>query len=121
MTRLLAQELLFWCSVGDDAEKLQVKALGSYLFTVYKTETFLAWQALLEGVLASPDAPIDRVSFVSKSEQDVLLRDFNDVKLAPSGAMHAEQTIYGLLEHWAEATPQATAVVFKVCNLCAAS
>ena len=72
-------------------------------------------------MLASPDAAIDCVSFLSGSEQHMLLREFNNVKLAPSGAMHAEQTIHGLLEHWAEATPQATAVVFKVCKLCAAS
>ena len=77
----------------------------------------VARQALLESVLAAPDVPVDRLGFVSQSERDVLLREFNATDLAPTDLLHPGQTLHGLLEHWASATPDATAAVFKVCHL----
>ena len=73
-----------------------------------------ARQALLDSVLAAPDAPVDSLGFMSQPERDVLLREFNATDLAPTDLLHKGQTLHGLLEHWASATPDATAAVFKV-------
>lgn len=78
------------------------------------------WQALLESVVAAPDERIDRITFVPAAEQELLLDTFNAVALAHTAPLHSEQTIHGLLEHWAEATPHAPAVVFEVIACCAA-
>ena len=73
-------------------------------------------QVLLTSVVAAPNAPIDSLSFVTDDERDVLLRTFNGAGLAPSELMHTEQTIHGMLEHWAAAAPDAPAVSFEVCS-----
>ncbi len=67
-------------------------------------------------MVAAPNAPINSLSFVTDDERDVLLRTFNGVGLAPSELMHTEQTIHGMLEHWAAAAPDAPAVSFEVCS-----
>ena len=46
-------------------------------------------------------------------EEQQLLAALNDHTLAPMEPCHAEQTIHGLLEHWAAATPDAPAAVFE--------
>ena len=46
-------------------------------------------------------------------EERQLLAAFNDHALAPAEPCHAEQTIHGLLTHWAAATPNAPAAVFE--------
>ena len=46
-------------------------------------------------------------------EERQLLAAFNDHALAPAEPCHAEQTIHGLLTHWAAATPDAPAAVFE--------
>ena len=46
----------------------------------------------------------------------MLLHTFNCAGLAPSELMHTEQTIHGMLEHWAVAARDAPSVVFEVCN-----
>lgn len=63
------------------------------------------------------------LAFLSGGERELLLRSFNDTDLAPSDLCHPEQTIHGLLEHWAAAAPDAPAVVYEVlavamCCLC---
>ena len=68
-------------------------------------------------MLAAPDAPVDGLGFVSESEREVLLREFNMTEQPPSALLHPGQTLHGLLEHWASTTPDATAAVFKVCRL----
>ena len=59
---------------------------------------------------------MDRLAFVSQPERDVLLRKFNATHLAPTDLLHPGQTLHGLLEHWASATPDATGAIFKVCH-----
>lgn len=76
----------------------------------------VACQALLESVLAEPDTPVDRLGFVSEPERDMLLREFNATEQAPTDLLHPGQTLHGLLEHWASATPDAIAAIFKVCQ-----
>lgn len=65
-------------------------------------------------MVATPNAPVDSLSFVTDAERRVLLDTFNATGLAPSELMHAEQTIHGMLEHWAAATPDAPAASFEV-------
>ena len=67
-------------------------------------------------MLAAPDAPVDRLGFVSEPERDMLLRKFNATELAPSALLHSGQTMHGLLDHWASTTPDAIAAIFKVCQ-----
>ena len=70
-------------------------------------------QALLASIAADPNAPVDSLCFVTEAERCVLLRTFNASQLAPSELMHPGQTIHGMLEHWAAATPDAPAVWFE--------
>ena len=46
-------------------------------------------------------------------ERACLLNAFNATDLAPSDLLHPGQTLHGLLEHWAAATPDKTAVTFE--------
>lgn len=70
-------------------------------------------QALLDSIAADPDTPIGRLSMLGPGEERQLLVAFNDHALPPAPPCHAEQTIHGLLEHWAAATPDAPAAVFE--------
>ena len=70
----------------------------------------------MTSVVAAPNAPVDGLSFVTDDERAVLLHTFNGADLASSELMHTEQTIHGMLEHWAAAAPDAPSVVFEVCN-----
>ena len=71
-------------------------------------------QALLASVVAAPDAPVTALGILTTAERDLVLHGFNQVEVAPSRLLHPEQTIHGLLEHWAQATPHAVAAVFEV-------
>ncbi len=71
-------------------------------------------QELLASIVAMPDADINSVSFMPAAECELVLHKFNATEVAPSGLFHPEQTIHGLLEYWAEATPNARACVFGV-------
>ena len=70
-------------------------------------------QALLTGIIADPNAPVDSLCIMTEAERNALLHAFNATQLAPSELMHPGQTIHGMLEHWAEATPDAPAVCFE--------
>lgn len=71
-------------------------------------------QELLSSIIATPDAPIKSISIMPAEECELVLHTFNATEVAPSGLFHPEQTLHGLLEHWAEATPNARACVFGV-------
>ena len=71
-------------------------------------------QALLGSIAAEPDAAIGRLSILDASERSCVLDTFNNTDLAPSSLLHADQTLHGLVEHWAEATPDKPAAVFEV-------
>ena len=71
-------------------------------------------QALVTGMVAAPDQPINGLCYVSDAERTVLLHTFNGARTAPTEVLHHEQTIHGMLEHWAAATPDACAVVYEV-------
>ena len=73
-----------------------------------------AVQALLTSIIAAPNAPVDSLCFVTDAERAVLLHSFSGPHLAPP-----QQTIHGMLEHWAAATPDAPAVSFEVWAGCA--
>ena len=73
-------------------------------------------QALLTSITADPSAPVDGLCFVTEAERSALLHTFNATQLAPSELMHPGQTIHGMLEHWAAATPNAPAVWFEARN-----
>ncbi len=70
-------------------------------------------QALLGAAVAAPDEPTDRLAYLSGSEVDTLLRGFNSTVLAPTEVLHAEQTLHGVLEHWAASQPDAPALVYE--------
>ena len=63
--------------------------------------------------MASPETPIGRLEYVTQPERELVLRDFNSNALAPSELMHPEQTMNGLLEHWAAVQPDAPALIFE--------
>ena len=70
-------------------------------------------QALLGSIVADPDAAVERLSVVEASERSILLDAFNATDLAPGDLLHAEQTVHGLLEHWARVTPDKPAATFE--------
>ena len=45
----------------------------------------------------------------------VLRNTFSPLQLGPAAGAFARQTIHGMLEHWAAATPDAPAATFQVC------
>ena len=63
--------------------------------------------------MAEPDAPIERLAIVDAEERASLLQAFNATDLAPTDLLHLEQTLHGLVEHWAAATPNKIAVTFE--------
>ena len=72
-----------------------------------------ASQALLGSIVSEPDAPIERLAIVDAEERTSLLQAFNATDLAPTDLLHPGQTLHGLVEHWAAATPDKTAVTFE--------
>ena len=70
-------------------------------------------QAFLTSIIVEPNAPVDSLCFVTDAERDVLLHSFSGPHLATP-----QQTIHGMLEHWAAATPDAPAVSFEVWIYC---
>ena len=71
-------------------------------------------QALVQSAVASPETPISRLGIMSTLEHECVLRAFNAVDVLSSALLHPQQTIHGLLEHWAAATPDAHAVLYEV-------
>ena len=71
-------------------------------------------QALLDSIAADPDVAVDRLGILGPHERERLLVGFNAVNLAPSELMHPGQTIHGMLEHWANAAPEAPAALYEV-------
>ena len=63
--------------------------------------------------MAGPDTPIDRLEYITQPERQLLLSGFNSNALAPSELMHPEQTMHGMLEHWAAVQPDAPALYFE--------
>ena len=63
--------------------------------------------------MAGPDTPIDRLEYITQPERELLLRGFNSNVLAPSELMHPEQTMHGMLEHWAAIQPDVPALIFE--------
>ena len=74
-------------------------------------------QVLLEGLTSSPQTPIDAVSLLSAGERRMVLHTFNRTMLESPSGPYEEQTIHGMLEFWAAATPAAPAVEFEVGSL----
>lgn len=105
---------------GPDAEMLDV--LVWHVFTTAPKPGALddlghpvsSTQALLDSIAADPDMAIDCLDILGPDERKELLVGFNAVHLAPSQLMHPGQTIHGMLEHWAAATPEAPAALYEV-------
>lgn len=79
---------------------------------------------LLENIPAAPNAPLEQLGIMDAREQQLVLHTFNraDADVAAGGALESA-TIHGMLEHWANATPDAPSVVFEVglwllCHMC---
>ena len=72
-------------------------------------------QALLASIVANPDTPIGRLSLLQPAEVNTLLNKFNTAEAPPSELLHEQQTLHGLLEHWAAAAPEAPAADYEVC------
>lgn len=72
-------------------------------------------QALLASIVATPDTPIGRLSLLQPAEVNTLLNKFNMADVPPSELLHEQQTLHGLLEHWATAAPEAPAAEYEVC------
>ena len=71
-------------------------------------------QALVQSAVASPETPISRLGIMTAPEHERVLRAFNAVEVLSSDLLHPQQTIHGLFEHWAAATPDAHAVLYEV-------
>ena len=71
-------------------------------------------QALVQSAVATPETPISRLGIMTTPEHERVLRAFNAVDVLSSDLLHPQQTIHGLLEHWAATTPDAQAVLYEV-------
>ena len=71
-------------------------------------------QALVQSAVASPETPISRLGIMTPLEHERVLWTFNAVDVLSSDLLHPQQTIHGLLEHWAAATPDVHAVLYEV-------
>ena len=71
-------------------------------------------QALVQSAVAAPETQISRLGIMTTVEHERVLRTFNAVDTLSSDLLHAQQTIHGLLEHWAATTPDAHAVLYEV-------
>ena len=74
----------------------------------------VCFQALLDAVVAEPEAPVGQLSIIGPEERHRLLKEFNSSALAPTELFHEQQTLHGLLEHWGAAAPDAPAAIFEV-------
>ena len=82
----------------------------------YPTRYACDVQVLLEGLTQSEQTPIDAVSLLSAGERQMVLHTFNWAVLDSRGGPYEKQTIHGMLEFWAAATPAAPAVEFEACH-----
>ena len=73
-------------------------------------------QALLASVVAAPEAPVSALGILTTAERELVLHKFQTVEAAPSRLLHPEQTVHGLLEHWAQATPSAVSAIYEARN-----
>ena len=71
-------------------------------------------QALLDSIVAEPNSPIGHLSMIGPEERSRLLEEFNSTDVPHTELFHEAQTLHGLLEHWATATPNAPAAIFEV-------
>lgn len=74
-------------------------------------------QVLLVNITAAPNAPLEQLGIMDAQEHQLVLHTFNraDVDVAAGGALESSTaTIHGMLEYWANATPDAPSVVFEV-------
>lgn len=75
-------------------------------------------QALLEAAAEQPGSPVSALPVVGAAERRLLLDSFAGSSMAPTELCHADQTIHGLLDHWAAATPDAPVAGFQVSAPC---
>ncbi|MCZ7476254.1 non-ribosomal peptide synthetase [Micromonospora sp. WMMC273] len=77
------------------------------LFDRATIDRFVAhFVALLEQVVAEPDAPLDSVELVTGAERDTMLREWNDTEVT-----YPDLCVHELFERQAAATPLATAII----------
>ncbi|GGO21535.1 non-ribosomal peptide synthetase [Micromonospora parathelypteridis] len=67
---------------------------------------FAHFVALLEQVVAEPDAPLDSVELVTGAERDTMLHEWNDTEIT-----YPDRCVHELFERQAAATPLATAII----------
>jgi len=73
-------------------------------------------QVLLANIAAAPSCTLDELSIMHSDERTAVMRNtFSPLQLGPAAGAFARQTIHGMLEHWAAATPGAPAATFQVC------
>lgn len=72
------------------------------------------FQALLDAIVAEPEAAVGQLSIIGPEERHRLLEEFNSSALAPTELFHEQQTLHGLLEHWVATAPDAPAAIFEV-------
>ena len=78
------------------------------------TRGCVRFQALLDAVVAEPEAPVGQLSIIGSEERHRLLEKFNNSALASTELFHEQQTLHGLLEHWGAAASDAPAAIFEV-------
>ena len=68
----------------------------------------------MQSAVAAPETPISRLGIMTPREHERVLQIFNAVDVLSSDLLHPQQTIHGLLEHWAATTPDAHALLYEV-------
>ena len=68
----------------------------------------------MQSAVASPETPISRLGIMTPLEHELVLRTFNAGEGLSSDLLHPQQTVHGLLEHWAAAAPDVHAVLYEV-------
>ncbi len=72
-------------------------------------------QVLLENIAAAPSCALEELSIMHPDERTAVMRNtFSPLQLGAAVDAFACQTIHGMLEHWAAATPDALAATFQV-------
>lgn len=72
-------------------------------------------QVLLANIAAAPNRSIAELDIMGAEERQAVLRStISGPQLSLDGAAFRRQTIHGMLEHWAAATPDAPAAAFMV-------
>jgi non-ribosomal peptide synthetase component F len=72
-------------------------------------------QVLFANIAAAPDATVDDLGIMAPDERRLVMRHtYSPLQLGPAVGAYARQTIHGMLEHWAAATPGAPAAAAMV-------